>query len=122
MCIRDRRGIGGASAIGRRDDEIFLRGEIGKDLASLRHQPDTELGDAVSRQCADLLAAKSDRSGRSLRHQKYSCLLYTSRRQRYGAAQHRNALFEAAAVVQRGAEIGPGAVSYTHLDVYKRQI
>jgi hypothetical protein len=30
------------------------------------------------------------------------------RRQRYGAAQHRNALFEAAAVVQRGAEIGPG--------------
>ena len=56
---RDRR----AAAVGGGRDQIFPRGQIGKDLPALRHQAEAELGDAIGRQAANVAAVEADRAG-----------------------------------------------------------
>ena len=48
---------------GSSGDEIFARGEIGKDLPPFGHQSEAELGDAISRKLADFAAGEADRAG-----------------------------------------------------------
>ncbi len=62
LCERPR--IGGAVAVGGGGEKIFARGQIGKDLAAFRHQPDAELGDAIGRQAADLARRRTGSSPR----------------------------------------------------------
>ncbi len=51
-----------AAAIGSGGDQIFPRRQIGEHLASFGNKPDAELGDAIGRQRANFLTAKSDRT------------------------------------------------------------
>ena len=61
----ERPRIGGGGAVSGGGDQVFARGEIGKNLAAFGHQADAELGDAVGRQLADVLAVEPDRARRA---------------------------------------------------------
>ena len=58
----ERPRITRAAAIGSGGDQIFARRQIGKHLASFGNKTDAELGDAIGRQRANFLTAKSDRT------------------------------------------------------------
>ena len=57
------QGSADVAAVGGGGDQVLARGQVRKHLPSLRHQADAQLGHAVGRQPADLLAVEPDRAG-----------------------------------------------------------